>query len=117
MSQTFRCYRCGAVGEPELFYAMTQVVGTRKVTSHCRQCSTARALEQHKQYMQRPESEIEAAQPETAWCVDCKARRPVTDFFKARGKANGTQSVCKVHMRERKRTYRARRSRVNAQGR
>ena len=108
MSQTFRCYRCGAVGERELFYATTQVKGTRTVTSYCRECSTARALEQHKRYMQRPEAEIEAAQPKTSWCVDCKARRPISDFFKARGKANGTQSVCKVHMRERKRVYRAR---------
>jgi len=114
MSRTFRCYRCGAVGERELFYAKTQVKGTRTVTSYCRECSTARALEQHKQYMQRPEAEIEAAQPETAWCVDCKARRPISDFFKARGKANGTQSVCKVHMRERKRAYRARAARTRA---
>jgi hypothetical protein len=89
----------------------TQVKGTRTATSYCRECSRARALEQHKQYIQRPEAEIEAAQPETAWCVDCKARRPISDFFKARGKANGTQSVCKVHMRERKRVYRARAAR------
>jgi hypothetical protein len=86
----------------------TQVKGTRTATSYCRECSRARALVQHKQYIQRTEAEIEAAQPETARCVDCEARRPISDFFKARGKANGTQSVCKVHMRERKRAYRAR---------
>jgi len=92
----------------------TQVKGTRTVTSYRRECSRARALEQHRQHMQRSEAEIEAAQPETAWCVDCKARRPISDFFKARGKANGTQSVCKVHMRERKRAYRARAARSRA---
>jgi phage terminase small subunit len=92
----------------------TQVKGTRMVTSYRRECSRARALEQHRQHMQRSEAEIEAAQPETAWCVDCKARRPISDFFKARGKANGTQSVCKVHMRERKRACRARAARNRA---